>query len=123
MLPRTSLNAAMSAAALLIWFAVAGAQSAYLADVDDLPLAPGLVEDPAARVVFDKPAGRIVEAAAGGVTTAAAVHDFYSQTLPALGWQQVGRTTWARGVEHLKIQADRDGPAVIVRYSLSPWER
>ena len=77
MLPRKSLNAAMSAAALLVWFAVAGAQSAYLADIDDLPLAPGLVEDTAARVVFDKPAGRIVEAAAGGVTTAAAVGRVY----------------------------------------------
>ena len=46
MLLRTNLNLALIAAVLLIWSSLAGAQSAYLADVDDLPLAPGLVEDP-----------------------------------------------------------------------------
>ncbi|MBT6285832.1 MAG: hypothetical protein HOI96_11720, partial [Rhodospirillaceae bacterium] len=61
MLLRTKLNATVIAGALLVWSSVSGAQSAYLADVDDLPLAPGLVEDSAARVAFDKPAGRIVE--------------------------------------------------------------
>ncbi|MBT5569977.1 MAG: hypothetical protein HOJ90_02045 [Alphaproteobacteria bacterium] len=123
MLLRTKLNATVIAGALLVWSSVSGAQSAYLADVDDLPLAPGLVEDSAARVAFDKPAGRIVEAAAGGSTTAAAVRDFYRQTLPALGWQAVAQNSWARGEESLKIQVDRDGPPVIVRYSLSPRDR
>ena len=120
---RTNLNLALIAAILLIWSSLAGAQSAYLADVDDLPLAPGLVEDPAARVAFDKPAGRIVEAAAGGTTTAAAIGGFYDQTLPALGWQAVGGNTWVRGAEQLQIQVERNGTSVIVRYSLSPRDR
>lgn len=123
MLVRTNLNLALIAALLLIWSSLAGAQSAYLADVDDLPLAPGLVEDPAARVAFDKPAGRIVEAAAGGTTTAAAIGGFYDQALPALGWQAVGGNTWVRGAEQLQIQVERNGPSVIVHYSLSPRDR
>jgi hypothetical protein len=82
------------------------AESTYLADIDDLPLAPGLFEDPNARVSFDKPAGRIVEAAAAGDTTPQDVRGFYTQTL--------------RNGESLAIQITPDGPPVVVRFSIAP---
>ena len=59
-------------AALLALLAPVPAQAqSFLADVDDLPLAPGLVEDTGARVAFDKPEGRIVQAFARGRASAA----------------------------------------------------
>src|SRR6185437_16642156 len=45
----------------------AGAVSTFLAEVDDLPMAPGLVEQPGGTL-FDTPEGRIVEAVAEGET-------------------------------------------------------
>lgn len=121
MLLRTNLFAL--AISLVLAAAPAGAESVYLADIDDLPLAEGLVEDPAARVVFDKPAGRIVEAVARGPVTADAVRSFYAQTLPALGWQAGEGGIWVRGAEELKIEIGADGPPAVVRYSITPREQ
>lgn len=121
MLLRTNLFAL---AILLVLAAMpAGAESAYLADIDDLPLAEGLVEDPSARVVFDKPAGRIVEAVARGPVAANTVRSFYMQTLPALGWRAVAGGVWARGGEQLKIEIGPDGPPVVVRFAITPREQ
>jgi hypothetical protein len=94
--------------------------TAYLADVDDLPLAPGLTEDPAARVVFDKPEGRIVEAAASGPVAAAAVSAFYADTLPALGWVPAGPGAWTRARERLEIRVDAAATPLIARFSIAP---
>lgn len=121
MLLRTKLFAL--AISLVLAAVPAGAESAYLADIDDLPLAGGLVEDPAARVVFDKPAGRIVEAVARGPVTADAVREFYAQTLPALGWQAAPGGTWVRGEEQLKIEIGPAGPPVAVRFSIAPRDQ
>lgn len=121
MLLRTNLFAL--AISLSLVAGSASADSAYLADIDDLPLAEGLVEDPGARVVFDKPAGRIVEAVASGPVAARAVREFYAQTLPALGWQAVAAGIWGRGGERLKIEIDRAGPPVVVRFAITPQDQ
>jgi hypothetical protein len=122
MLLRTKIMALALSSVFLVWSSLTGAQSVYLVDVDDLPLAPGLVEDTAARVAFDKPAGRIIAAAASGSTTADAVGDFYRQTLPALGWNAINGNVWERDEERLIIQVDRRNSQVIVRFSLSPQD-
>ena len=120
MLLRTKLLALAISAAFLVLPAGVSAESGFLADVDDLPLAPGLVEDPAARVVFDKPAGRIVEAAASGAVSAGAVTRFYTQTLPGLGWTARAGDAWVRDDEVLRLQVEQAGPPVIVRFSIAP---
>ena len=120
MLLRTKLLALAISAAFLVLPAGVSAESGFLTDVDDLPLAPGLVEDPAARVVFDKPAGRIVEAAASGAVSAGAVTRFYTQTLPGLGWTARAGDVWVRGDEVLRLQVEQAGPPVIVRFSIAP---
>lgn len=120
MLLRTKLLAMAVCAVLLMGPALAGAQSVYLADMDDLPLAPGLVEDPNARVSFDKPAGRIIEAAAAGETTRPAVLAFYTRTLPELGWVARGAARWERNGESLTIRIEPGGPPVVVRFSVAP---
>jgi hypothetical protein len=111
-------------AALLVLAApvapVAAQGPAYLADVDDLPLAPGLVEDTEGRIAFDKPEGRIVQAVASGAADPAAVRAFYAETLPALGWQPGAEQTWTRGKETLRLNLDTTDGVVVVRFAIAP---
>ena len=108
-------------AALLALSAPGPAQAqSFLADVDDLPLAPGLVEDAGARVAFDKPEGRIVQALARGRASAVAVRAFYAETLPALGWQAAGAERWTRGAEALRLTLEAADGVVVVRFAIAP---
>ncbi len=95
-----------------------GAQ--FLADVDDLPLPEGMVEDPDARVAFDEPGGRVVEAAASGPLEPEAVTEFYRETLPALGWTSVGPGVWRRDGEELRVAVVEAGPPVRVQFTIAP---
>jgi hypothetical protein len=100
-----------------------GAESAaqgFLGGVEDLPLMAGLSEVPEARVVFDKPGGRIVEAFAVGEVGAAEVAAFYGAALPQLGWTRVGEGAFEREGERLAIDVAGDGGGVTVRFSISP---
>jgi len=76
----------------------------YVADIEDLPLMAGLVELSDSSVVFDKPAGRIIETYARGPVARAEVEDFYRDTLPQLGWREVGELSFAREGERLTIE-------------------
>lgn len=99
------------------------AETLFLADMDDMPLAPGLTEIDAERVVFDKPEGRIVRTAAQGAVTQQAVREFYADTLPALGWTTAagqGRgLQFERERERLEITIEA-GPPVLVRFAVQP---
>ena len=123
MLLRTKPFAVAIWCILAVFAGGAVADSGYLADVDDLPLPPGLSEDDSARMVFDKPEGRIVEAQATGSGTPAGVEDFYAVALPALGWQARGNGAWSRGDEVLQLTLSQDGPQVVVRYLITPAAR
>ncbi len=101
----------------------AEAESAFLEDVDDLPLPEGFAEDPAARVVFDKPEGRIVDTAASGPGKAGEVRAFYDRTLPALGWRAGPNGTWQRDDETMEMTVGQDGSQVVVRYLITPAGR
>lgn len=123
MLLRTKPFAVAIWCLLALFAGGAVADSAYLADVDDLPLPPGLSEDESARVVFDKPEGRIVEAQASGSGTPSSVSAFYADTLPALGWLARGDGAWSRGGEMLQLTLSRNGQQVTVRYLITPAAR
>ena len=122
MLPRVAVMLlALLLAAPAVPAAPAAAQGpAYLADVDDLPLAPGLVEDTDARVAFDKPEGRIVQAMASGRADPAGVRVFYAETLPGLGWRRAAEGTWTRGPETLRMIVDTRDGRVVVRFAIAP---
>ena len=62
--------------------APAADRTAFVAGVEDLPLAPGMKVVSDTVVAFDAAAGRIVEAYAVGPLTKRFVLDFYGQTLP-----------------------------------------
>jgi hypothetical protein len=97
----------------------AAAASAFLNELEDLPLPPGLTEMPGG-VLFDSPTGRIVEASAQGETGAEAVLAFYAQALPELGWQKVGPSAYRRDNELLKIEVDSKHRPLLVRFSVVP---
>ena len=104
----------------------------FLRFVEDLPLAPGLIEDANAIVVFDKPNGRIVETRAiGPHSSVAAVVDFYRQTLPQLGWIAVAaalkatptgemQLSFTRDREALSLSIGTDKSDVVIRFAITP---
>lgn len=96
------------------------APRAFVAEIPDLPLMPGLTEVPDAAVVFDKPAGRIAEAYAEGAVTRREVAAFYARTLPQLGWRMLAPERYSREGERLSLVllgADGD---LVVRFTIEP---
>ena len=81
----------------------------FVPGVDDLPLMPGLTADLEATMVFDKPDGRIVEAAATGTVSRDAVTAFYASTLPQLGWLREGPARYTREGEVLNLTIEGGG--------------
>lgn len=94
---------------------------AFVAGFEDLPLMPGLTGQDEGGMVFDSPAGRIVEATAGGLLSRRQVSAFYAQTLPELGWTAKGPETYQRDREVLRLDyTERRPQGIVVRFSLSP---
>jgi hypothetical protein len=92
----------------------------FVAGTEDVPLMPGLAPVAGSALAFDKPEGRIVEAQASGKVTRAAVHQFYTATLPQLGWKPAGTDAWQREGETLRLDfRGRDGD-LTVGFTLSP---
>jgi len=109
----------------LLWLAAAqaGAQG-YLSRLPDLPVMDGLAENADAGFVFDKPAGRIVEAVASGVVDPAAVAAFYHTSLVQLGWRPAaGGLAFTREGERLAITIEGAGPRHVVRFTITPDKR
>ncbi len=98
---------------------VSAAEGAFLNELEDLPLPSGLTEAPGG-MLFDSPTGRIVEATAQGEMEADQVLAFYAQTLPELGWQKVGASSYRRDNELLKIEVDAKRRPVLVHFSVVP---
>jgi hypothetical protein len=96
------------------------AAQTFLDGFEDVPLAPQLQTVAGAGMVFDSPAGRIVESFATGSTDRAAVIAFYSETMPALGWTVQGPTQYAREGERLTIDFFGGDGALSVRFTLAP---
>jgi len=112
--------AAIALSCLLFLVLPAQAADGFVDGIDDLPLMAGLVSS-GEPTVFDAPQGRVVEALAEGSATRAAVLEFYSGTLPQLGWRADGLGRFAREGERLLIEFP-PAPAgrTQVRFFLSP---
>ncbi len=92
----------------------------FLAGFDDLPVMPGLAPVKEAGIVFDTPAGRIVEGYAAGAVARDAVRRFYAKTLPQLGWAKKSKKEFRREGEKLTIDFKGKDGALTVRFTLSP---
>jgi len=97
--------------------------SLFVSVIPDLPLMPGLKEDVSLGVVFETSSGRIAEAYASGVGSVRAVGDFYTASLPQLGWHIETRVRYRREGEILSLDIallpDQPG-SVGVGYKLVP---
>ncbi len=99
---------------------VARAADGFFNGLPDLPVMPGLAEDPAAAVIFDKPEGRIVRAVARGRLSRKAVLQYYARALPHLGWKEIRPGRFRRESEVLVLTISGTGRDLTVRISLAP---
>ena len=106
-------------AALLMMAANAQADS-FLSGFEDVPLMPGLTADEEAGLVFDSPAGRIVETYTFGEVAWADVISFYTASLQSLGWRAEGEGRYLRESEELQIDRFGSDGALTVRFTLAP---
>ena len=114
--------AAAMAVVVTMVLAGAGARAAerFFSAIGDLPVMAGLVEVADARMVFDKPEGRIVQVAASGTVSRTDVLRFYTGVLPRLGWTRAEDGTFRRGGERLSLQMQGGDGTLMVYFSLSP---
>ena len=107
---------------LLLFMADATAQGLFFSAIDDLPLMDGLKEAEGGTMVFDSQSGRIIEALSSGKVSRQRVTQFYSETLPQLGWFENTLGHFVREGEVLKIEFSTPptGVTINVLFLLSP---
>lgn len=100
----------------------------------DIPLVSGFAENNDARVVFDSPAGSIINAEAKGNATSDKVYNYYKVVLPSLSWTIISDNEnnmaceeaadfcieAVRDTESLILQIRSENNSSIVNYALSP---
>ena len=103
-------------------FSIRAQQAArFLSVMEEMPLMPGLVEVVDAAVTFDGPSGRIIEAFVAGSVQVDAIWDFYSETLPQLGWARQANGEYRRDAEILRLEVRSvSGGATSAHFMLRP---
>lgn len=100
----------------LIFATPALASQNYASAIEDLPLMQGMQEKKDSIVIFDTPDGRVITFNARTPAPSPDVLRFYSETLPALGWQEKVPGTFVREGEEINITAS----AGEAQFSLHP---
>lgn len=108
---------------LLMSLSALAAEAIYSTVIEDLPLMPGMTEKADDAVVFDKPAGRILETTAEIAATPEEIKAFYAETLPSLGWQAHAGSAFVREDETLQLDIEKIGDATLVHFSLTPHHK
>ncbi len=103
---------------LILLSTAAIAETHYSTVIPDLPLMAGMTEAADHAVIFDKPAGRIVETAATGTASAVDIQKFYSEVLPPLGWKSVSTNTYIRDGERMTLSISDSS----VQFKITPEE-
>jgi hypothetical protein len=97
------------------------AETQFFESLYDVPIMPGLEELPEMAMSFDKPDGRISQAAAYSDTLKEDdIAAFYKQSLPQMGWDQKSQGTYVRDGEELKISVEKTGASQLVKFQLKP---
>ena len=95
--------------------------TSFFETLQDVPVMPGLTELEDYKLVFDKPEGRIVEMVAK--IEGASIDDvrnYYSRSLPQLGWVMTAPDNYMRGGEHLSFNFEREQNDSFVRMTVQP---
>ena len=106
--------------ALFLVLSTPAVSQSFFQAIDDLPLAPGLLEAVDDGVRFDSPGGRIVTVVAYGEGPIDVYREFYARALPALGWEFQGPGRYLRDGENLSFDFNREGQRVSVKIRLVP---
>ncbi len=111
-----------AALVLVLWLFASGVQAGerFVPGFEALPLMAGLEVEPGSAIVFDKPGGRIVEAAATGAAPAARIRRWYAEALPQLGWKPAGEGRFRRESEVLSLAVTAEGTGARVAFRLYP---
>lgn len=105
---------------LIVFTAPALAQIAvYFENIADLPVMAGMAELKDQGAVFDKPEGRIVEAAAAGRVSEKEIFSYYNQVLPQLGWTMHEEGIYTRGNESLTLGTEIAAQGVVLHVNLT----
>lgn len=101
--------------------AVNPSATTFFHTLNDVPVMLGLRELPEESVNFDKPEGRIMGATAVSETVRpAAIRNFYSQTLPQLGWVVQPDGSFLRDRERLTLNIEAPEGVSVVRLQVGP---
>ncbi|MCQ2965916.1 MAG: hypothetical protein MJ250_04155 [Alphaproteobacteria bacterium] len=85
---------------------------------EDLPIMPELKQIDDGQLKFDTPSGRIIEAVfTGEQTQRMAIKEFYTKTLPQLGWkvkeQGIQSFSFSRDEEELRFIIENSDPILV----------
>lgn len=89
-------------------------------EITGIPVMEGLTEAQDARLVFDKPGGRIIHARFGGSVSGGEVMTFYRETLFQLGWvidngsEENSSASFTRENENLIITVTQEQPLEVI---------
>lgn len=87
---------------------VAQQPARFLSVISEMPLMPGLIEEPDSAVVFEGPSGRIIEVVAIGDVSVNAIRSFYASILPELGWVLLENGDYHQEDEILRLEFIHD---------------
>ena len=120
----TNFGASVILLGQIFWSGSLMATDKFFSVINDLPLMAGLTEITGSTLVFSKPHGRIVEVVAEGVKNKeinkVKIFEFYTQTLPQLGWTRTGTSSWERESEKLFIKVSFEGRKIRAGFVLLP---
>lgn len=118
-------RAVMMIAFILFSLPVRAEEARFFRDLSDIPLMSGLYEADGARIVFDKPEGRIIETSALSETeNISQIKGFYESALPQLGWRRLAdegvSQVYVRQGERLLLGFESREGLAIVKLTVSP---
>lgn len=99
--------------------------------IEGLPLHQSVFEDPDSVLVFDKPAGRIIQFSAyASDVSQNQILKFYKENLLKFGWQKLGQNqktsqeiNFFKGLEKLNIKLNQNDGIVMIDFTLSPIKK
>lgn len=108
----------------LITAPLAHAETHFIDELGDVPLMDGIQILDEAGYVFEQENGRLVERLAATNHSVEKAAEYYSKSLPALGWvKKDGTELWGlyqRDKEQLKITFKKEGNLTLIFFKLNP---
>ena len=108
----------------LITAPLSHAETHFIDELGDVPLMDGIQILDEAGYVFEQENGRLVERLAATNHSVEKAAEYYSKSLPALGWvKKDGTELWGlyqRDKEQLKITFKKEGNLTLIFFKLNP---